>query len=249
MGGRRRQTRALLAGIALGLLALPATAGSEGPQTLQPPNASYCDNFDPTVCLQPFPNDYFTRLDGNTPTGRRIHFNILAMPRNAAGKPIQPREWNRNDGFSPGSLITVHIPGLDNQQALTQTGGVPLDDLSAYQIAGAPIVVIDATAKNHPRWPIWTEIDSNSSSDSVRNLIIRPAVNFTEGHRYIVALRDLKDANGNPISAPAAFTAFRDNPCTGCNTSQPYQGGETGRAAHMESIFKALSQAGIDRSS
>src|SRR5437588_3300296 len=91
-------------------------------QTLQPPGAPWCDDFDPSVCLQPFPNDYFTRVDSGTPTGRRVNFNLLAMPRNAAGKPIDPTEWDRNDGFSPGSLITLHIPGLDNQQALDQTG-------------------------------------------------------------------------------------------------------------------------------
>src|SRR5207248_708766 len=149
------------------------------------------------VCLQPFPNDYFTRLDSSGATGRRIDFNILAMPRNAVGKPIDPTEWNLGDGFSPGSLITVHIPGLDNQQALNRTGAVPLNDLEAYTAASAPIVVIDATARSHPRWPIWTEMDANASSDGTRNVIIRPAVNFTEGHRYIVALRDLQDANGN----------------------------------------------------
>src|SRR2546421_103287 len=238
--------------VALALFSLAGSAGAEGIQTLQPPGAPYVDDFDPTVCLQPFPNDYFTALDNDhstSDTGRRINFNVLAMPRNAAGKPIDPTEWNRNDGFSPGSLITAHIPGLDNQQALNQSGGVPINNLTAYQNPGAPVVVIDASDPSLRRWPIWTEMDSNSSGDSVRNLIIRPAVNFTEGHRYIVALRNLKDTNGNPISAPAAFAAFRDNPCTGCNASKPYQGGETGRAAHMESIFKALSQAGIDRSS
>jgi hypothetical protein len=230
-------------------LPLAGSAASEGVQTLQAPIAPYCDNFDPTVCLAPFPNDYFTALDSGAATGRRIDFNILAMPRNAAGKPIDPTEWNRDDGFSPGSLITVHIPGLDNQQALDQTGGVPLDDLQAYRNPAAPIVVIDATARTHPRWPIWTEIDSNSSSDSVRNLIVRPAVNFTEGHRYIVALRDLRDASGNPIPAPAVFAAFRDDPCAACNPDASYPGGETGRAAHMESIFRTLKRAGVNRHS
>ena len=33
------------------------------------------------------------------------------------------------------------------------------------------------------------------------NLIIRPAVNFDEGGRYIVALRNLKQANGKVIKA------------------------------------------------
>jgi hypothetical protein len=229
-------------------MAVPTGAWAEGVQTAQPPNAPYCDNFDPTVCLQPFPNNYFTTLDRSTPTGRRINFNVLAMPRNAAGKPIDPTEWNRADGFSPGSLITVHIPGLDNQQALDNTGGVPLNNLTAYQDANAPIVVIDATDPAHPRWPIWTEMDSNSSSDSVRNLIIRPARNFTERHRYIVALRDLKDSSNSPIAAPAVFAAFRDHPCH-CGSAQPYPGGETGRAAHMDSIFRTLGSAGIQRSS
>src|SRR5437764_6268158 len=232
----------------LGLLVSAGLAGAEGVQTLQPPGAAYCDNFDPTVCLQPFPNNYFTRLD-QTATGRRINFNLLAMPRNAAGKPIDPTEWNQADGFSPGSLITVHVPGLDNQPALQQTGGVPLNNLQAYQDPGAAIVVIDATDPAHPRWPIWTETDSNSANDSVRNLIIRPAQNFTERHRYIVALRSLKDASGNPITAPAAFAAFRDHPCRDCHASRPYPGGETGRAGHMESIFRTLSSAGIARNS
>src|SRR5205807_8481845 len=108
---------------------------------------------------------------------------------------IDPTEWNRDHGFSPGSLITGRIPGLDNQHAYDRTGPVPITDLGAYRAAGAPVVVIDATARSHPRWPIWTEMDSGASSDSVRNLIIRPAANFTEGHRYIVALRDLKDSS------------------------------------------------------
>jgi len=257
MGGLRasRLIGALGCACAALLLALTAPAQAQllGPgdpplQTLEPPGAPWCDDFDPTVCLQPFPNDYFTVLDPHTATGRRIDFNPLAMPRNAAGKPIDPTEWNRNDGFSPGSLITLHIPGLDNQQALESTGGVPIDDLAAYRDPGAAIVVIDATDPSHPRWPIWTEMDANASSDATRNLIIRPAVNFTEGHRYIVALRNLRDAGGNPIPAPAVFAAFRDNPCTTCDPDQPYAGGEFGRAAHLESIFRTLTRAGIARS-
>lgn len=253
MGRTRLRILRLVLAAAAGILAaaftLPGAAGAEGVQTLQPPNAPYCDNFDPTVCLAPFPNDYFTRLDSTTPTGRRIHFSILAMPRNAAGKPIDPAEWNRNDGFSPGSLITVHIPNLENDRALQRTGAVPLNDLAAYRRSNAPIVVIDATNPKHPRWPIWTEMDDSASSDAVRNLIIRPAVNFTEGHRYIVALRNLEDEYGDTLAAPAVFAAYRDSPCAGCNWRATYAGGESGRAAHMESIFRTLKAAGIARRS
>ena len=37
-----------------------------------PPKGPKCDPLDPTVCLQPWPNDYFTRADPTTATGRRL---------------------------------------------------------------------------------------------------------------------------------------------------------------------------------
>ena len=43
------------------------------------------------------------------------------------------------------------------------------------------------------------------------NLIIRPAKNFTPGHRYVVVLRNLKDASDNAVSAQAPFAKCRDN--------------------------------------
>ena len=67
----------------------------------------------PGSCLFPFPNDHFTVADPTTDTGRRVNLSVLAMPQNVAGKPIDPTEWNRNDGFSPGAMILTHVPGLD----------------------------------------------------------------------------------------------------------------------------------------
>ena len=72
-----------------------------------------CDPLDPAVCLQPWPNDFFTRPDASTPTGKRLNLQLTAMPRNVAGVPIRPDEYNRNDGFSPGSPIHTFVPGLD----------------------------------------------------------------------------------------------------------------------------------------
>src|SRR4051794_26657105 len=85
-----------------------------------------CDNFDPAVCMQPFPNNLFTKPSATTATGLKVHFALTSMPTNAAGKPIQPGQWNRNDGFSPGSEITTFVPGLD----LAKTHGVPINDLA-----------------------------------------------------------------------------------------------------------------------
>src|SRR3954470_18701038 len=194
------------------------------------PAAAKCDNFDPAVCLQPFPNNYFTKSDAGSKTGLRVDFKLTDMPRNVAGKPIQPRQWNRNDGFSPGSLITTYVPGLD----LAKTHGVPINDLARTYDRDAAVVVIDA--RTLQRNLIWTEMDANASSDSARNLIVRPAKNFREGHTYIVARRDLKDSGGATIPAGDAFRGYRDGTT------------EDARTAHMNWIFGRLKKAGIKRS-
>src|SRR4051794_11977601 len=84
------------------------------------------DGLDPSVCMLPFPNDYFTKADPASPTGRRLDFELLGMPRNRAEKPIDPADWNRSDGFSPGSLIVTKIPQIQTQAALTRSGAVPI---------------------------------------------------------------------------------------------------------------------------
>jgi hypothetical protein len=43
------------------------------------------------------------------------------MPRDVAGKPIDPTDVNRSDGFSPGEAIATRVPGLDDLQAFANT--------------------------------------------------------------------------------------------------------------------------------
>ena len=56
-------------------------------------------------------------------------------------------------------------------------------------------------ARTGKRHPVWAELDSNATTDANRMLLIRPAKNFTEGQRYVVVLRNLKDANGKKIKS------------------------------------------------
>lgn len=266
---------------------VPPPAGNMDQQILGDVlTADRCDFLDNHYCLFPWPNDYFTTADASTDTGRRVNLNILSMPRNILGKPIDPTEWNRNDGFSPGQAILVRVPNLDTKK----TGAVPLTHIADSFRDSQPVVVIDAATGE--RQLIWSELDANISKftgcDSIRPLdallgiggdaglpaadqlrsfvdqlvaacrslptivnplddpgpalIIRPAVNFKEGHRYIVALRNLKDGSGNTIAAPAAFQIYRDN-----HSSLLPQ--VNNRRAHMEELFAKLGAAGIRRDS
>lgn len=197
-----------------------------------------CDLLDPAHCLYPFPSDQFTvaAAAGSVQslaqggTGRRIHFNPLAMPRNVFGKPIDPSEWNRNDGYSPGAMLITYVPNLATVKTAAGVptgpiqGAVPLTDLRRYADADAPILVIDASTGE--RHPIWAEIDLNaglllpavatqaSPLPKRPTLIIRAAKNFTEGHRYIAVLRSLKNEAGKTIAAQHGFQACRDGDAT-----------------------------------
>ncbi|WP_165986341.1 hypothetical protein [Streptomyces sp. YIM 98790] len=186
--------------LTLGLLA-PGTATAHGrPQDApRPPAAPGCDPIDPAACLLPFPSDWYTVPDRTTDTGRRVRFDPDAMPVNAHGTGIDPAEWNRNDGFSPGSMVLARVPGID----LARTGAAPLTDIGASLAPDAPIVLLDTVTGE--RWPYWAELDAQAGDPARQALIIRPARNLTEGHRYAVVLRDLKDADGRTLRPTDAY--------------------------------------------
>ena len=178
--------------------------------------------------------------DRSTDTGRRLNLDVDSMPRNSSGLLIDPSEYNRSDGFSPGQLIVTKVPGLDTPEAFRRTGAVPVTDLARSFDRGQPIVVINA--RTHRRHLIWSELDSNPTDPADVALLIRPAVNLEEGTRYIVALRNLRDASGRILRASRAFRIYRDRK----RTREPVI---ERRRRHMESIFRTLRRADIRRHS
>ena len=222
------------------LLAAPAQATPAGSGGIDLDNAERCDFLDQAVCLFPWPNDYYTVADRSTDTGRRLNLDVDSMPRNSSGLPIDPSEYNRSDGFSPGQLIVTKVPGLDTPEAFRRTGAVPVTDLARSFDRGQPIVVINA--RTHRRHLIWSELDSNPTDPADVALLIRPAVNLEEGTRYIVALRNLRDASGRILRASRAFRIYRDRK----RTREPVI---ERRRRHMESIFRTLRRADIRRHS
>jgi hypothetical protein len=189
-------------------------------------------------CLFPFPSDHYTVQDSSAPTGLRVNLSTDSTPTNLAGKHIDPAGINESDGFSPGESVVTRVPGLDNPTAFQKTGAVPLTDMDRAFDPNQPIVLIDASTGQ--RQLIWSELDSNATSPGNTDLIIRPGRNLIEGHRYIVALRDLKDSAGSAIAAPPGFAIYRD----GLKTTVP---NIEGRRAHFDEILSKLQQAGIPR--
>ncbi|MEQ9478943.1 MAG: hypothetical protein RIK00_06440 [Algiphilus sp.] len=254
-----------------------------------------CDFLVPDYCQFPWPSNALTVADSSTATGRRLNLQRAGMPMNIAGIPLNPAEYNVEDGFSQGQMMLTYVPELD----LEATGAAPVTDIEASLRTDAPIFVIDAeTLERHP---IWIEVDTSDTASTpvcdaapgisellalvgdapeglstVLNglsdacaaalapifavigdtldpllpnnafkidppaLILRPGANFEEGHRYIVAMRNLRTADGETIPAPPQFRVFRDRHPSDLAAVQA-------RRADMEDIFQRLGAHGVAR--
>lgn len=212
---------------------------------------------DGTTCMLPFPSNLYTTGTGKD---RRLNLPLAGMPKDAAGKPISPLPYSASDGFSPGQLLVVKVPGLDNREAFARTGSVPIEDMGRYLAPDAPVVVIDV--QTGERQPIWTEIDVNPlgpvpqlqvaseqtgapappdrpSNTANVNFLIRPAENFRNGHRYVVGMRTLRDKDGNVLEATAGFRQYRDR--------GPLAAADPRTERYEKDIFPVLEQAGFAR--
>jgi hypothetical protein len=213
---------ALVPALVLIALAAPATAA-----------AANCDPIDPRNCLLPYPNDWFTKASKSTDTGRILALQRGDMPKNTDGVAIDPTDLNRNDGFSPGQPIITRVPGLD----LAKSKAPLITDVSRSLAKSSPIVLINA--KTRKQQLIFAELDAQATGNDV-SLLIHPAKNLEDGQRYIVALRNLKNAQGKVLQPQSAFKSIRDGKAT--------KGALAKRAKQLEPALQTLEKAGVKRS-
>ncbi len=214
----------------------PAPQFSVDPTTIDVSQADVCDILQPDKCAFPFPNDFYTVADASSGTGLRVNLNATAIPGNAAGEAFDPTEYNRNDGFSPGPLLLLEVPGID----LEATGAASFTDMGRSLDADTPIQVLNADTGE--RQLIWAELDARPEEGERSALMIRTARNLVEGQRYIVALQNLVAGDGSSIPSSDAFTVFKENIPSDIPAFED-------RRPQMESIFDALESFGVPRDS
>jgi hypothetical protein len=234
-GPRHHGFAALLINALLALV-LGACNGDDfnGTIELRVQNPDRCDPLDARHCLLPFPSNTFTVADGETDTGLRVNLARESMIANMEGVRVDPTEWNRNDGFSPGQQIITYVEGLD----VAASGIAGVTDIGGSLDAAAPVVLLDADGGE--RWPCWAELDASVEDDANRALLIRPAINLREGHRYVVALRNLRNGAGQSIEAGDVFRAYRDRLQSNVPEIEA-------RRDRYERVFADLARAGVRR--
>ncbi|MFM7735949.1 MAG: hypothetical protein ACKPBU_08215 [Alphaproteobacteria bacterium] len=217
------------------LVAACGNTSSAPPLHVDVADPESCEILDPSLCVLPWPSNRFTVADPATDTGLRVAFAPTTLPANAQGVHVDPTQWNRNDGFSPGAQMTTLVPGLDGRKSNLP----PITDLARSLDADANVVVLDVDTGE--RVLSWAELDAKATDDSRRALLIHPARSLREGHRHVVALRRLVDATGAVIPPTDVFRAYRDGLRTDSDAVEA-------RRPAMERIFDDLGSAGIARS-
>jgi hypothetical protein len=115
------------------------------------------------------------------------------------------------------------IPGV----AIAASALPPVTDIGRSLEADSPLVLWDIDAGE--RVPAWVELDSEGVDPDRTPLLINPATSLLEGHRHLVALRDLHTEAGEPIPPERTFTDGLDTP-----------------DAHTAAMIDALGDAGVD---
>jgi hypothetical protein len=169
--------------------------------------AQRCDFLIDDHCLLPYPSSHLVTVDTTSPTFLRVQYGAQSLPRNTAGKYIDPADWNTLDGFSPGPMI----------MALFSDTGFPVDlgasrvafhtDFARSLEADHPTVLLEVATGQ--RVLHFAELDANTTMVDRQAFIIRPGRRLRDATRYIVAIRGLVDTQGNPLRARHVFRALR----------------------------------------
>ncbi len=192
-----------------------------------------CDPLVPSYCGFPFPSDVYTVADASSPTGRRVAFLPEGLPVAKDGHVQDPAPWLRADGFSASAALVTELPGA------TDSGLAGMLDIEGSLASDARTVILALDTLE--RVPHFAELDRSKPFDPTPSLLLRPAVPMRDGTRYVVAIRGVVGADGQPIAPSPAFQALRDG------TPSQHSSIEARRALYDE-LFGALEQAGIGRS-
>ena len=197
-----------------------------------------CEVLNAAECLLPYPSSRFLE-PAATPTGFRLHLPAVGMPMQN-GARLSPDPYLAVDGFSPTVQILTHFPGgVDPEQSnasrlLPETRTYGLRSLDP----DSPTVLLDADTGE--RILHFVEPDARADDVARQVLFLRPGRSLLPSHRYIVAARHLRHADGSDVTAEAPFAALRDDRPT------TIAGIESRRAAFAD-IFSRLADAGVDR--
>jgi len=162
-----------------------------------------CDPMVPEFCGLPFPSNVYLSDDPATVTGKRVSFGAQSLPIMTGPElQVQPELLHTQDGFSAGQAPFTYLAGA------TVTGLPTQDTIAESLQLDSPTVLIEADTG--VAVPHFAELDRTTDDPSDQAFMIRPVVRLRDATRYIVAIRNVVDVRGVPLSPNPVFAALRD---------------------------------------
>ena len=193
-------------------------------------------------CALPWPDDFFfsKTWDPSAPPGLTLQNTTL--PVDDSGNLIDPVRggYDKLNGFSPLGPIMAFFPSIS-----LEFSNLPRLWTISNRTTNGNVVLLNT--RTGIAAPLWVELDHSGDSDSnptpyERALLIWPALRLQDATQYIIALRNLVDASGIPVSPSDGFYALVHN----ISSSNPAL--EASRA-RFEGIFQTLAGIGWSRNS
>ncbi len=185
-------------------------------------------------CLLPYPTDFFLEEDSSMPGGMRVVLPEVTLPVSEDAGPVDFLTKTPTDGFGILPPILAYFPfELDDSNLVFWT-----DDIYESTGPDSPTVVLEADTGT--RVLHFAELDPRADPGH-QALTIRPLERLEHGTRYIVAIRALKQANGDPVPPAEGFRRLRDGAAGSHGVLKQL-------VDHYENdIFAPLEEAGIER--
>jgi hypothetical protein len=186
-------------------------------------------------CGMPFPSDYYLKADptGRSPSGKSVRFGATTLPK-PNGEQMPAEFLHELDGWSPASGPMTFMPGA------TATGMAKPDAFESTLLASSPTILLDAVTGELV--PHWVDLDESVRNADQKAFMLRPVVLLENERRYVVAIRDVRDASGSALAPTPAFAALRD----GADHDDPRV---ASRRDLYDDIFAKLGAAGVERES
>ena len=184
-----------------------------------------CDPLVPQHCGLPFPSNVWL-------VSGKVTFGPTTLPALHGTTPIDPKLFADRDGFSPGTASLFVLPGA------TATGLANPDTIASSIDPASPTILMDA--ETGALVPHFVDIDGAGRSDDDTATILRPVVRLADAHRYIVAVRHVKGADGQDIAPSDAFRALRDG-------TESSDASVRRRRGLYDDIFARLEAHGVSR--
>jgi len=170
------------------------------------------------------------------PSGKRVAIEGPALLQTTRGESVDILASHPADGFSHGTQILALLNGAIDGANLITADRDPILSLEP----DSPTVLLEASSAE--RVLHLSELDVRADDDARRGLVIRPLVRLRNETRYVVAIRSLRDRNGQLVPAPIGFAQIRD----GQAADHPALAALAAR--YDTELFPVLERAGIVRS-